>query len=120
MTDTTMPDFVQKYIKNPLRVVKDYLINSGKEFITSLRHVSIESVGWMGVLCLHAVTIPTLLGLMLGYTDITPPIDMIIILWAGLAMFYIKAIMQRDIVNLIIIGLGFIGQSILMALVFFK
>jgi NADH/NAD ratio-sensing transcriptional regulator Rex len=45
---------------------------------------------------------------------------MILILWAGLGLFFAKAIIQRDIVPIIIIGVGFIGQAILMALVFFK
>jgi hypothetical protein len=57
---------------------------------------------------------------MTGLTDNTPPIDMVIILWASMALFYIKAILERNIVSLIIIGMGFIMQSILMALVFFK
>jgi hypothetical protein len=89
-------------------------------FVGKLKHVSIESLGWAAMLLLHAVTVPSLLGLMTGMTDATPPIDMILILWAGLALFYVKAIIQRDIVPIIIIGAGFVGQAILMALVFFK
>jgi len=57
---------------------------------------------------------------MTGLTDNTPPIDMIIILWAALGLFYIKSILERNFVALNIIGFGFIGQSILMALIFFK
>jgi hypothetical protein len=89
-------------------------------FVDKLKHVSIESLGWAAMLLLHAVTIPSLLGLMTGLTDVTPPIDMILILSAGLGLFFAKAIIQRDIVPIIIIGVGFIGQAILMALVFFK
>jgi threonine dehydrogenase-like Zn-dependent dehydrogenase len=69
---------------------------------------------------MHAVTIPTLLGIMSGVTDNVPPIDMVLILWAGLAMLYAKAIIQKDMINIVLIGMGFIGQAILMALVFFK
>jgi hypothetical protein len=57
---------------------------------------------------------------MTGLTDNTPPIDMIVILWAAMGLFYIKAILEKNIVSLIIIGMGFIMQSILMALTFFK
>jgi hypothetical protein len=40
--------------------------------------------------------------------------------WGALGMFFMKAIIQRDILNLITIGLGFIMQATLMALIFFK
>jgi hypothetical protein len=90
------------------------------EFKQSIRQVSIDGIGWTGLIALHAVTIPSMFGLMTGLTDNTPPIDMVIILWAAMALFYIKAILERNIVSLIIIGMGFIMQSILMALVFFK
>ena len=100
--------------------VKLFFKTSFHDFIDSLKKVSIESIGWAAMATLHAVTIPTLLGLMTGLTDITPPIDMVIILWVALSLFYVKSILQRDIINIVIIGTGFIGQSILMALVFFK
>jgi len=90
------------------------------EFKASIRQVSIDGIGWTGLIALHAVTIPSLFGLMTGITDNTPPIDMVIILWAAMALFYIKAILEKNVISLVIIGLGFIMQSILMALVFFK
>ena len=90
------------------------------EFKASIRQVSIDGIGWTGLIALHAVTIPSLFGLMTGLTDNTPPIDMVIILWAAMALFYIKAILEKNVISLVIIGLGFIMQSILMALVFFK
>jgi hypothetical protein len=90
------------------------------EFKTSIRKVTIDGIGWTALLTLHAVTIPTLIGLMTGLSDKTPPIDMVLILWIGMALFYFKSILEKNIVSIIIIGLGFVAQSILMALVFFK
>lgn len=90
------------------------------EFKSSIRKVTIDGIGWAALLALHAVTIPTLLGLMTGLSDRTPPIDMVIILWAALALFYFKSILEKNVVSIVIIGLGFITQSVLMALVFFK
>jgi hypothetical protein len=105
-------------------VVKEMVVNFvaklWTEFKQSIRQVSIDGIGWTGLIALHAVTIPSLFGLMTGITDNTPPIDMVIILWAAMALFYIKAILEKNVVSLVIIGLGFIMQSILMALVFFK
>lgn len=109
-----------KYIRDPVVVFSQRAVSFSKDFFTNLSRTSIESFGWLGILCMHAVTIPTLLGIMMGITDNTPPIDMVLILWAGLAMMYVKSLIQRDMVNIVLIGLGFIGQSVLMALVFFK
>jgi hypothetical protein len=100
--------------------IKTYLKNLWLEFKSSIRQVSIDGIGWTGLIALHAVTVPSLFGLMTGLTDNTPPIDMVIILWAAMALFYVKAILERNVISLVIIGLGFIMQSILMALVFFK
>jgi hypothetical protein len=101
-------------------MVKAFVTKLWLEFKSSIRQVSIDGIGWTGLIALHAVTIPSLFGLMTGLTDNTPPIDMVIILWAAMGLFYIKAILERNVVSLVIIGLGFIMQSILMALVFFK
>lgn len=101
-------------------MVKAFISKLWLEFKSSIRQVSIDGIGWTGLIALHAVTIPSLFGLMTGLTDNTPPIDMVIILWAAMALFYIKAILEKNVISLVIIGLGFIMQSILMALVFFK
>jgi len=90
------------------------------DFKSALTKVSTETIGWIGILLCHAATVPTLLGLMFGLTDNPPPIDMVLIVWTALGMFFVKAIIQRDILNLITIGLGFIMQATLMALIFFK
>ena len=102
----------------------DYIVNVLTsvwiDIKSSIRQVSIDGIGWTGLIALHAVTVPSLFGLMTGLTDTTPPIDMVIILWAAMALFYIKAMLEKNTISVMIIGLGFIMQSILMALVFFK
>ena len=103
-----------------LDYVKVFFNRMWAEFKASIRKVTIDGIGWTALLTLHAVTIPTLVGLMTGLSDRTPPIDMVLILWVGLALFYFKSILEKNIVSIIIIGLGFIAQSVLMALVFFK
>jgi hypothetical protein len=90
------------------------------DFKSMITKISTETIGWIGILLLHGATVPTMLGLMFGMTDKPPSIDMVLIVWAALGMFFMKAIIQRDILNLITIGLGFIMQATLMALVFFK
>jgi hypothetical protein len=42
------------------------------------------------------------------------------LVWTGLALMFIKAAVQKDMLNIVTIGLGFIIQAVLMALIFFK
>jgi xanthine/uracil permease len=91
-----------------------------KDFNHSIKQVSINGINWAALIALHLVTVPSLFGLMAGLTDFTPPVDMVLILWGALTLLYVKSIVERDIVGIVILGLGFIAQSAMMALVFFK
>jgi len=101
-------------------MTKTWLNNIYQEFKNSIRGISIEGINWTALLTLQTVLLPSLLGLMSGLTDDVPPIDIVLILYAAMALLYIKAILEKNVISLIIIGAGFIGQSVLMALIFFK
>jgi len=111
---------MKQYIFVLVDKVKLLLKNLYQEFKNSIKGISIEGINWTALLTLQAILLPSLFGLMSGLTDDVPPIDMVLILYAALALFYVKAIIEKNVVSLIIIGAGFIGQSILMALIFFK
>jgi len=83
-------------------------------------HVSAETLGWLAVIAIHSATIPSLLAVMAGLTDKMPSADLILLAWTGLTLFFIKAAVQKDMLNIITIGCGFIIQSVLMVLIFFK
>lgn len=85
-----------------------------------LAHITAEGLGWLAVIVLHSFTIPTLLAVMSGLTDKTPSVDIILLVWSGLGLLYAKAILQKDTLNIITIGGGFIVQAVLMVLIFFK
>lgn len=106
--------------KTLVNQVKDFFKGLWKEFKNTIKQVSIDGIGWAALIGLHLVTVPSLVGLMYGLTDYTPPIDMIVILWGSLGLFYVKSILEKNIVSIVIIGLGFLAQSVMMALVFFK
>lgn len=82
--------------------------------------ISSEAVGWISVLVLHAATIPTLLAVMSGLTDRMPPVDLVLMIWTALTLLFVKATVQKDMLNIITIALGFVVQAVLMALIFFK
>ena len=47
-------------------------------------------------------------------------VDLVLLVWAGLTLLFVKAAVQKDILNLITIGFGFVIQAVMMALIFFK
>lgn len=83
-------------------------------------HISAETAGWCAILLLHLATIPTMIAIMTGLTEKLPPVDMILFSWAGLFLFFMKATIQKDILNIVTIGFGFFVQACLMALIIFK
>ena len=96
-------------------------ITQVKEFVQNkVSHISAETLGWLAVLILHASTIPSLLAVMSGLTDRLPGVDLVLLVWAGLSLLFVKAAVQRDMLNIVTIGFGFIVQAVLMALIFFK
>ena len=87
---------------------------------TTLTKISSETLGWLAAIVIHAATIPTLLALMTGLSDRTPNLDIVLFAWAGLVLMFFRAVVLKDLLNIITIGLGFIVQAVLMALILFK
>jgi hypothetical protein len=83
-------------------------------------HISAETLGWLAAIVLHAATVPSLLAVMAGLTDRLPGVDLVLLVWAGLSLMFVKAAVQKDMLNLVTIGFGFIVQATMMALIFFK
>ena len=115
MTDTTAP--------SKLAQVSQF-VNSMRErfarWVTATGVITAETLGWCAVMILHCATIPSLLAISKGLTDIMLPIDMVLLMWTALTLMFVRAAIQRDMLNLITIGLGFVVQAVLMALTFFK
>ena len=96
-------------------------IKEFKDFFTNkLSKVSAETLGWLAVLVLHSATIPSMLAVMAGLTDKMPSVDLVLLIWSGLTLLFVKAAVQKDMLNIITIGIGFIIQAVMMALIFFK
>lgn len=92
-----------------------------KTFVqTKISVISAETFGWLAVIILHSATIPSLLAVMAGLTDKLPGVDLVLLVWSGLTLLFIKATIQRDMLNIVTIGFGFIIQAALLALIFFK
>ena len=82
--------------------------------------LSAETLGWLAVILIHSATIPTLLAVLTGLSDRMPTVDLVLLVWAGLTAMFAQACVQRNMLQIITISAGFIVQSSLMALIFFR
>jgi hypothetical protein len=99
----------------------DALLNSLRTWLEQhLPKVSADTLGWLAVILIHCATIPTLLALLAGLSDTVPNLDIVLFMWAGLVLLFFRAVVLRDLLNIITIGLGFITQAVIMAMILFK
>ena len=96
-----------------LQTIRDFLNNH-------LHKISADTLGWLAAIVLHCATVPSLLALMTGLSDHVPSLDVVAFLWTGLVLLFLRAIVLKDTLNIITIGVGFIVQAGLMALILFR
>jgi hypothetical protein len=89
-------------------------------FVAHFSAISADTLGWLAAICLHAATIPTLLALLTGLTDNTPSVDIVMFMGLGLVLLFGRAVILRDLLNIVTIALGFVIQAVLMALILFQ
>lgn len=87
---------------------------------TNLSQLSSETVGWLAVLFLHCATIPSLVGILMGVSDKLPTLDVVLFLWTGLLLLFVKALINRDMLNILTISGGFIVQAGLLGMLVFR
>lgn len=101
--------------------MKEFKIENLRSILTVyLNKLSAESLEWLAILILHSATIPSFLAVMAGITDKLPAVDLVLMLWFGLALLFTKAAVRKDMLTIFTIGMGFLVQATLMALIFFK
>ena len=103
-----------------LVLIQNFKNNATNYLSTQLHTISADTLGWLAVILIHAATIPSLLALLTGLSDQTPTVDVVMFTWAGLCLLFGRAVVLRDSLNIITIGVGFIVQAVLMALILFK
>lgn len=104
-----------------IEIKKENIFTKIVNFITTKFHkISADTLGWVGNIVLHAATIPSLIALMSGVTDKTPSLDVVLMLWTALALLFFRAVLLKDLLNIVTIGVGFMVQAAFLILIFFK
>ena len=111
---------IRKTEMNIIKKLNEFTNESAKSLREQFVTVSAETLGWVAVILLHLATIPTLIAILTNITEKTPPVDLVLLAWAGLFLFFVKATISKDILNIVTIGFGFFIQACLMALIIFK
>ena len=91
-----------------------------KFFLDHLKNITAETLGWLAAITLHCSTIPSLLALMTGLSDRAPSVDIIMFIYASLILLFARAIVLKDSLNIITIGIGFIAQAVVMSFILFR
>jgi hypothetical protein len=76
--------------------------------------------GWVGMILIHGATLPTTLSVILGYSTALPPISMVLLIWSGLFLFLVSAVANKNMLYIVSNSIGFVFQSVLLALIVFK
>ena len=99
----------------------DVMLSRAREWLQNHSpRVSAETLGWIAVIIIHAATIPSLLALMTGLSDDMPGVDVVLFVWTGLILLFIRSVVLKDVLNTVTIGVGFMLQACVMALIIFK
>lgn len=82
--------------------------------------IGINTLNWIGIIIGHCVFLPSGLALLTGLTDRTPSLDVVVLVQAMLMLSFIRSVIVRDGIASVIHGLGWFGQSMLLAMIVFK
>ena len=76
--------------------------------------------GWLGMILIQSSTLPVTYNIWKGTATNIPPVSMVVLVWAGIVLYLIRAITHKDWLHITSNGIGFFTQTILMALIIFK
>ena len=79
-----------------------------------------EIGGWIGMVLIHGATIPTSISVIMGWASDLPPLDMVLLIWSGLFLFFIRALARIDWLYLVSNAVGFFLQSVLLAIILYQ
>lgn len=85
-----------------------------------LGKISAHTLGWLSIILLHLSSIPTLIAVLLAHTDKMPPVDIMVFIWSALLTMFFKALIEKNVLYISTICVGFAAQTIIMSLILFK
>jgi hypothetical protein len=105
---------IRNYLKDKLKMLKldeiyNWVVNKFGEIC-----------GWVGLVLIHGSTVPATYGAIKGEAVILPPLSMVILIWSGLLLFFIRSAIMKDKLYMLTIGIGFFLQSVMLGFLVLK
>ena len=88
-------------------------------FFEGFSKASADTFAWISVIFIIGSTIPGFFAVMAHATDRMPPLDITLMIWVGLLLYFVRSAILKDMLMVVTIGLGFATQAILLGLIFF-
>ena len=79
-----------------------------------------EICGWIGLILIHGSTVPVTYLAIQGQPTVLPPLSMVVLIWSGLLLFFIRSAITKDKLYMLSNGIGFFLQSIMLAFLVLK
>ncbi len=93
---------------------------SGRYISDRMHGITIDILGWLAAVVLHCSTIPGLLALLYGYSDKPIATDIALFVYFALSLLFIKSVLNKNVLTVVTISVGFIIQTVIMSLILFK
>lgn len=90
-----------------------------QNYFSGLTKATADTLAWISILIFNAATIPTFIAVMSGHSEKMPPLDIVLMIWIGLLLYFIRSVVLKDMLMVVTLGLGFAVQAILLGLIFF-
>ena len=78
-----------------------------------------DTIAWLAIVVLNLAFVPSIIAVMSGLSDRMPPLDIALVVWSGLLLFFIRSAILKDMLMVFTIGLGFVAQVFLLGMTFF-
>jgi hypothetical protein len=79
-----------------------------------------EFGAYLGMCLLQGATLPTTIPIILGYNPHLPPLSMVLMVWLGLILYFVRALVRFDKLYLISNGVGIVLNFILLIVIVFS
>ena len=79
-----------------------------------------EIGGWLRMVLIHGATIPTSVSVIMGWSSDLPPLEMVLLIWSGRFLCFLRALSRIDWLYLVSNAVGFFLQSLLLAIIIYQ
>lgn len=90
-----------------------------QDFFATFSQSTADTFSWLAIIVFNFATIPSLLAVKTGLSDRLPPLELTLLVWLGLLLYFVRSAILKDMLMIITIGFGFAIQAILLGIIFF-